>query len=138
MTEYTLLYITAVATAINALAWVFVLLFGLRIYREMCKLREEFASEVKEALGEVIPLLREVRLTVGGVRHLTESGGRIAEQVASAIVLRRISPQWLPKKGALKIGVSAAREGLSLLRRWLHSRREITEPRERIEVDVTE
>lgn len=120
MTEHTLLYIIAVATALNAAVWVVVLIFGLHMRREVERLREE----TEAIMGEVLLLVRELRVILGEVRRVSESGRKIAEQVAAAVLLRRISPQWFPKSSALKVGVHAAREGIGLLRRFMESRRD--------------
>lgn len=120
MTEHSLLYIIAVATALNATVWVVVLIFGLRMRREVQRLREE----TEAVMGEVLLLVQELRFTVGEVRKVSESGRKIAEEVVSAILLRRISPQWFPTSSALKVGVHAAREGIGLLRRFMQSRKD--------------
>lgn len=119
MTEHSLLYIIAVAGVVNAVAWIVVVVFGLRMYRELTQLRERVTSEVRVMTGEILPLIRETRGTVAEVHRMMRSGRRIAEEVAAAVVLRRISPQWFSKKSAFKVGIGAAREGLGLLRGWL-------------------
>ncbi len=123
MTEHTLLYVIAIAGVINAAAWIVVVVFGLRMYRELTHLRDSVTSEVKAMTSEVLPLIRETRRTVMEVRRMTKSGRRIAEEVA-AVALRRLSPQWFPSRGALKVGVGAAREGLGLLRGWLRRKKQ--------------
>ena len=133
MTEHTLLYIIAVATALNATVWVVVLIFGLRMQREVQRLREE----TEAIMGEVLLLVRELRLTVGEVRKFSESGRKIAQEVVAAILLRRISPQWFPKSSALKVGVHAAREGIGLLRRFMQSRKDAEQiPTEGVQLDI--
>ncbi len=131
MTEHALLYVIAVAVVINAVAWIVVAFFGLRLQRELTEMRDSLTSEVRAMLNEVLPLIRETRGTVTEVRHMTQSGRRIAEEVAAAILLRRISPQWFPQKSALKMGIGVAREGMGFLRGWLHRR-------EQNEIDMAE
>ncbi len=122
MTEHTLLYIIAVATVVNALAWIALVIFGMHLNKEMQKFKREMAGEIRAIIAEVVPLLREVRGTVGEVRRVTESGRRISEEVATAVLLRKISPKWFSKGSAVKVGIHAAREGLGMLRKWLHKK----------------
>ena len=133
MTEHTLLSIIAVAVVINAVAWIVVVLIGLRIHRE---LNERVSAEVREVKAEVLPLLRETRSAVTEVRRTVESGRRITEEIATAVVLRRISPQWFSKKSTYKVGLGAAREGLGLLRSWLQRQNQELDSVANVELEV--
>ena len=119
MNEGTLLFIIAAASVINAAALVAVVVVVLQLRREIDELKEEFTQKTGELLSELLDLTRESKGMVKDVRGLTTSGKNIAEKVATALIMRRISPGWVPKKNTLKLGLQAAREGVGFLRRWL-------------------
>jgi len=122
MSQQTLLYVIAISTAINAIAWIAVVVFGLRLYREMEELKREISGQLVQLVDELLALTRESKEMVKTVRGLTGSGQKIAEQVASAVLIRRLAPSAGAGKDAVKTGIKAARQGVGMLRRWLNAR----------------
>ncbi len=122
MTQETLLYVIAISTAINALAWIAVLLIGLRLYREVEQLKREISQQLVALVDELLALTRESKEMVRTVRGLTGSGQRIAEQVLSAVLIRRVAPSSAGGKVAVKSGLKVARQGVGMLRKWLKSK----------------
>ncbi|MFP4199929.1 MAG: hypothetical protein ACOCVQ_01055 [Bacillota bacterium] len=124
MTEHALLYAIAIATGISALAWVVVVVGGIKMARELSRVERELKGELREVLDEALPLIREVRGTVSEVRGFTRSGREITEEVVSALLLRRVSRRWLPTRKTAKVGASLLRQGIHGLRGWLRTRHE--------------
>ncbi len=133
MTEHQLLYVIAVATGLNALAFVFIAIKGIQLGAKMGELESEVRGHVRqimateaearnhmnEMMREVIPLLQETRGTIGDLREFTNSGRRICENVMTQMVLSRVSPGGGPSRGSLKTALRVGREGIHLLRIWL-------------------
>lgn len=124
MTEHALLYAIAIATGISALAWVVVVIGGIKMARELSRVERELKSDMREVLDETLPLIREVRGTVSEVHSLTRSGREIAEEVVGALLLRRVSGRWLPTRKTARVGANLLRQGIHSLRGWLRTRHE--------------
>ncbi len=124
MTEHALLYAIAIATGISALAWIVVVIGGIKLAREFARVERELREDIDQVMGETLPLLREVRGTVSEVHQLTRSSREIAEEVVSGYLLRRLTGRWTPTRKTAKVGASLARQGVSALRAWLRTRHE--------------
>ncbi len=127
MTEHALLYAIAIATGISALAWVVVVIGGIKMAREMSRIERELRDDINSVMEETLPLIREVRGTVTEVRSFTRSSREIAEEVVSTLLLRRFSGKWMPTKKTAKVGSNLARQGIRALRGWLRTRHEAEE-----------
>ena len=136
MTEHALLYAIAIATGISALAWIVVVIGGIKMARELSRVERELRTDLNLVIEETLPLIREVRGTVSEVRHFTRSGREIAEEVVSVLLLRRFSTKWMPTRKTAKVGANLARQGIHSLRGWLRERHEAEQlKREATDVD---
>ena len=123
MSEHTLLYVIAIATTLNALAFVLIVIKGAQLARQMEEVQMDVRRHMEDMMGEMLPLVREVRETVGDARQFTQSGRRITEEVLTGLVMRRVSPGWIPSRHTMASGVSAARELVHMLRVWVDRKR---------------
>jgi len=116
MSQETLLLVIAIATAINAAAWLIILILGIYLVRVISSAKNELLASTQRMSEETASLVREARRAVGSFGDVLQMGGRVGEKVLTAVIIDRIAPESTRKMAGLRVGVALAKEGLRYLR----------------------